>query len=171
MLDSQPIGGYASTLGMTTPNGLSQEVRDAGLRATARRWRIRMLILHSVFLLWALVSQTGLVRGALGSHCLCLAQTLVGIPCPVCGATRSISSALHLDITGSLASHPLGPILALWLVATFSYFLLTFVYPWNSRVNLGTEVAIYSRGDTILGFLLVAVWLIRVILPAAKEAL
>ena len=39
---------------------------------------------------------------------VCIFYHIFGIPCPVCGLTRSMSSMLHLEWLKSFAYHPLG---------------------------------------------------------------
>lgn len=46
---------------------------------------------------------------------VCLFNGLTGIPCPGCGLTRSWVSAVHGDLAGSLAHHPLG-----WLILAYA---------------------------------------------------
>ena len=47
---------------------------------------------------------------------VCLFKSLTGIPCPACGATRSILSLLHADILNALLINPLGLVLLATLV-------------------------------------------------------
>lgn len=39
---------------------------------------------------------------------VCLFKSLTGIPCPACGATRSIQAILQADISNALFINPLG---------------------------------------------------------------
>ncbi len=56
--------------------------------------------------------------------CLCLIgcpiKFLTGIPCPGCGMTRAIVSALRLDFAGAFSLHPLFPIAPLFIVYLFT---------------------------------------------------
>lgn len=47
----------------------------------------------------------------------CLLRTLTGIPCPLCGMTTSVVSALHLHPVDALAANPAGVTLVLGAVA------------------------------------------------------
>ncbi len=46
---------------------------------------------------------------------LCLFKFTTGIPCPLCGLTRSFICTGHLEIGEALSYHPLGPFL--WLAS------------------------------------------------------
>ena len=48
---------------------------------------------------------------------LCLWHRLTGLPCLGCGMTRSICHLMQGDLAGSLALHPLGPVVALLIAA------------------------------------------------------
>jgi len=44
---------------------------------------------------------------------VCMIKHVTGIPCPSCGSTRSITSLLHGDVTGSLFWNPMGILILL----------------------------------------------------------
>lgn len=46
----------------------------------------------------------------------CAVKSFLGIPCPGCGLTRSISALVHGQLRASIDAHPLGPIVAIWLI-------------------------------------------------------
>lgn len=46
---------------------------------------------------------------------VCALKRTTGVPCPGCGLTRSWVSAVHGDLAGSLAHHPLG-----WLILAYA---------------------------------------------------
>ncbi len=46
----------------------------------------------------------------------CPFRTLTGLPCPICGITRSSAVIMRGDLAGSFRIHPLGPVLILGLV-------------------------------------------------------
>jgi hypothetical protein len=46
--------------------------------------------------------------GALPSVVLCPLRRVTGIPCPFCGATRSVGAAVQGDLGASLALNPVG---------------------------------------------------------------
>lgn len=70
----------------------------------------RLVSLATIAVLACLPSD-GLTSG------LCPLFQLTGIPCPFCGLTRSISSGLHGELGRSIAYHPLGIAVLVYLVA------------------------------------------------------
>lgn len=48
---------------------------------------------------------------------LCPVRRTTGRPCPGCGGTRSLVRLVHGDLRGSVAAHPLGPVLGVLLLA------------------------------------------------------
>lgn len=46
--------------------------------------------------------------GALQSIVLCPLRRVTGVPCPFCGATRSVGAAIQGDLGASLALNPVG---------------------------------------------------------------
>lgn len=48
---------------------------------------------------------------------VCLFKHVTGLPCPTCGMTRALCYAVRGDWAQSVACHPLGPLVALALVA------------------------------------------------------
>ncbi|MDW7690602.1 DUF2752 domain-containing protein [Flammeovirgaceae bacterium SG7u.111] len=64
----------------------------------------------------------------------CGFKNLTGIPCPLCGMTRSCLSTLSLNFGDAFAYHPLGPfICALILAMLASYFLKPRLYSLLQR--------------------------------------
>lgn len=45
----------------------------------------------------------------------CAVLSLTGLPCPLCGMTRSTLALAHGDLAGAFGHHPLGPFLLLGL--------------------------------------------------------
>jgi hypothetical protein len=52
---------------------------------------------------------------------LCVLKQTTGIPCPSCGLTRAVVSAVHGDWAASRAFHRLGPVVLLFLVLQVLY--------------------------------------------------
>ena len=50
------------------------------------------------------------------SSSTCIFHNLTGIPCPLCGLTRSMSSLLDFNFSQSFSYHPLGAIILIFLV-------------------------------------------------------
>jgi hypothetical protein len=69
------------------------------------------------------LASSALVAGALalvepaGLPGTCLAAAVLGVPCPFCGMTRSVSRCLHGDLAGAVALHPVGLVVAAVLLA------------------------------------------------------
>jgi hypothetical protein len=50
---------------------------------------------------------------------LCPLLNLIGLPCPLCGTTRSWNAVLHGDLVTAFVQHPIAPLmLPIWIVAT-----------------------------------------------------
>lgn len=87
---------------------------------------------------------------------LCPFRRATGMPCPVCGITRSWSATLRGELVRALSFHPLGPLTLPLAVA----FALGFV-------NEQTVRTVWERWPRLIALLVltwVAVWLVRVAL-------
>jgi len=49
----------------------------------------------------------------------CAVRHFLGVDCPGCGLTRSFVALAHSDLRGSLDLHPMGVIIAVWLLYIF----------------------------------------------------
>lgn len=94
---------------------------------------------------------------------LCLLRLTTGIPCPGCGMTRALLSALRGDFAAALAFHPLW-----WTLPLLALLLFRSVFPAAvSRVlsRLHISEAAYLRAEQITAVLLTAacllVWILR----------
>lgn len=47
----------------------------------------------------------------------CPWRSLTGLPCPLCGMTRSVTACVHLDFGRALATNPAGPLVVALAVA------------------------------------------------------
>ena len=71
--------------------------------------------------LWLVPGADGALHLGSGGQALegmCLTRELLGLPCPFCGMMRSFVALAGLDLTGALALHPAGPLLALLYLGT-----------------------------------------------------
>ena len=59
----------------------------------------------------------------------CPFRTLTGLPCPICGITRSVLLALRGDISASFRTHPLGLFVVLGAVFGILYGVLALWTP------------------------------------------
>lgn len=90
------------------------------------------------YLKWKIIftlMYTALVFAAYYMHFPCIYLTLFGVPCPGCGMTRALVSAVHLNVTEAAAFHPM-----FWSVPIcFLYFLFdgkVFNRVWIDRAVL-----------------------------------
>lgn len=67
---------------------------------------------------------SSVISGEQGMWKGCLLKMLLHVPCPSCGATRSVVAVFRGDVTGAFCSNPLGLLLAVGLV-TLPVWLLT----------------------------------------------
>jgi hypothetical protein len=81
----------------------------------------------------------------------CVLKSITGWPCPTCGLTRAVCSALHGDIAGSLAFHPAGLIVLASLVGWLVWSVLE---AWQGRPLWDTA---RSRAGRAAGYLTAAV--------------
>lgn len=70
----------------------------------------------SAFILGAALLYPWFSRTSAGGIQLCWFHRLTGLPCFLCGMTRSLAAAARLDVGGSFYYHLLGPFLFLFLV-------------------------------------------------------
>jgi hypothetical protein len=64
---------------------------------------------------------------------VCAARSFLGVECPGCGLTHSFAALVHGGVRASIDFHPLGPVIALWLLILFGREL--------ARVALCREIA------------------------------
>lgn len=93
---------------------------------------------------------------------VCALKRTTGIPCPGCGLTRSWVSAVHGDLGGSLAHHPLG-----WLILAYALAQAARHGAWlalpGRRVVVERLGGPLDRGVIALGVLLFLAWIPRLI--------
>jgi hypothetical protein len=58
----------------------------------------------------------------------CVFKGLTGIPCPTCGATRSVVHLSHGDIAAALFMNPLSVLFMIAAVTYFLYCLITLIF-------------------------------------------
>jgi hypothetical protein len=87
----------------------------------------------------------------------CSFQNLTGLPCPGCGLTRSIVTAMRGDFKASLSYHRLGLLTLIYICLQFLYRLIAVcIPPFGKRLcGLGK---ILNRGIIVLTFLYVLNW-------------
>ena len=58
---------------------------------------------------------------------LCGARHFLGFDCPGCGLTRSFAALTHGNLCASIYAHPMGVIIALWMIYMFLRAFFTLV--------------------------------------------
>lgn len=69
----------------------------------------------------------------------CYFRSVLGLPCPSCGTTRSIVSLVRGDVLGSLAMNPLAAVLILIALLWFCHSVLAAVFVLPKPSLLLTE--------------------------------
>lgn len=93
---------------------------------------------------------------------LCPLLALTGIPCLMCGITRSFLSMGGMDVTSSFVFHPLGPVFFLALVGLFVTCAYSLVARRQLRVTLDKA---FSKGLLRAGTVIIlAAWLVKVVI-------
>lgn len=92
----------------------------------------------------------------------CMLRTLTGIPCPGCGMTRAVLSALRGDFRAAFAYHPLWvtlPLLA-WLVfcSVLPQYRKAAIDKLHAHFPCITQAG-YRRAETVLSVLLLCAFL------------
>jgi len=103
-------------------------------------------------------------RGVGFSTCTMYVST--GLPCPGCGITRSVSSLFHGHWVWSWRYHPLGWLVALWVIGTAG----SVFWPRGWRSKSWQFVAAHEKVAWRVFWVLLALWLlygiVRLILVA-----
>ena len=87
------------------------------------------------WLLWAMLFDSG--HGS-----VCPMKAVTGLPCPSCGATRSVMSLAHGDFAAAWSWNPLGYILGL-LLLTLPVWLAADA--WTGRKSLASAYVFLER--------------------------
>jgi hypothetical protein len=91
---------------------------------------------------------------------VCQSRVLLGWDCPGCGLTRSFVHLAHADLPTSVAVHPLGWLVALFVAAQLPYRLWALRSPGGAP--LGQRIPWAITASVLV--LLVASWLARLVL-------
>lgn len=91
---------------------------------------------------------------------LCAVRTFLGVECPGCGLTRSFGALVHGHLRSSIDLHPLGIVIAGWLLYLFSRHALAAV----TGKPCGTLLTQVQRDRLLLVFLgaMLLQWIVRV---------
>ena len=88
----------------------------------------------------------------------CIFFNLTGLPCPGCGMTRSITSVVHGDISGSFLHHRLGLLTVIYILSQFLV-SLGVVFFSGLRGGLQKVGRILNKGIIVLGVLFFVNWI------------
>lgn len=89
----------------------------------------------------------------------CLFNNLTGIPCPGCGLTRSLTSAVHGDFAGSFSHHRLGMVVLAYALLQLIFRLGVILTPSQRSRFLIHELRL-NRGAIVLGILFGLNWML-----------
>jgi hypothetical protein len=93
---------------------------------------------------------------------LCPLLALTGVPCLMCGITRSFLSMGGGDVTGAFIFHPLGPVFYMALAGIF----LAALYSVISRIRIKVSLSRSLRRDLFRAgtVIILAAWLVKVVI-------
>jgi len=92
----------------------------------------------------------------------CIFKNLFGLPCPGCGMTRSITSAVHGDISGSFSHHRLGLLTVIFILSQFLV-SLGVVFISGLRGRLQKIGQFLNKGIIVLGALFFFNWIFTLV--------
>jgi hypothetical protein len=157
---------------MTTPGAVApapSTVPAAPVVPAERVLRLGLVALFSGFLAAAVLlppvapgAEGGLTLAGVRLPEVCALQRAAGLPCPGCGLTRSWVSALHARPAESLAHHPLGWLVLLYVAAQLGRHAAWLTLPRRRPAveRLGRPL---DRGVIALGVLLLVAWVPRIL--------
>jgi hypothetical protein len=94
---------------------------------------------------------------------ICVSRTLLGVPCPGCGMTRSFAALIRGDILKAVIFNPMGPVLFLACLFQIPYRIIEYTGIWN-RNSLWDRFR--QRLDALACILLaglMVVWIARLV--------
>ena len=169
-LEERELGGTGTSIsvGLTTrtaSRSVAIAVRRAAWRDLARIELPLLCLLILFFLVTFLLSSVSAVTVFgfdLTVLIFCPVLALTGVPCLMCGITRSFLAMAGLDITGAFVFHPLGPFFILMLAALFLASAYSLVTRRQIRLSMSRKMKrrlIWSGTMIIL-----AAWLVKVVI-------
>jgi len=85
---------------------------------------------------------------------VCAVRHFLGVPCPGCGLTHSLAALMHGNLKASIDAHPLGVVVALWLL----YMMCRAAWALFAR-RWPRELLTQGERDLCLGAFLIALFL------------
>jgi len=92
----------------------------------------------------------------------CIFKNLTGLPCPGCGLTHSVTSAVRGDISGSFLHHRLGLLTVIYILSQFLV-SLGVVFISGLRDRLQHVGRFLNKGIIILGVLFFINWIFNLV--------
>ena len=89
---------------------------------------------------------------------ICIFKNLTGLPCPGCGLTHSVTSAVRGDISGSLSHHRLGLLTIIYILSQFLV-SLGVIFLSGLRERLQKLGKFLNKGIIILGVFFFINWI------------
>jgi hypothetical protein len=120
------------------------------------KWRL-LLTVAAVFILVALQNLPVRTDGSIGGvGDICPFRHLIGLPCPLCGMTRSVLCFFQGDWHTSLLWHPLGPFVGISLIIGF----MSIMFPGIRIKKLAAKLPQKLCGPALL-ILVAGCWALR----------
>jgi hypothetical protein len=89
----------------------------------------------------------------------CAFHTRTGLPCPMCGVTRSVAMTLHGDLSQAFALFPTAPVVSFGLAALCAALVADFVLRARRSTLVTAFDARLRRGALVYGALCGLLWL------------
>ena len=129
---------------------------------TLRRNKFYLLLLMAcaVGYIWLYINISN--TGFKPANGVCLFKNVTGIPCPSCGATRSVLALIHGNFQRAIAVNPLGIIISAVLLITPFWIFTDFIRQKQTLINFYKQTEILLRKPKIafpLIFLVLINWI------------
>lgn len=111
-------------------------------------------------------AESGASRVQLGRFTLpqtCVFKNLTGLPCPGCGLTRSMSSAMHGDVVMSFTYHRLGLLTLFYIFLQFVFRLGLILIP-ETWLRIFGSGALLNQAIIVLGILFAVNWVFTLLI-------
>src|SRR3989338_362904 len=127
------------------------------------KWEINTFFssLLAVFIAYSLIPTSDGIK-LLGMYIpgICIFKEIFKIGCPVCCLSRSINSALHLDIVKAFFYHPLGLLVTVLILTVVFYRILTLLR-LIPQLSFGKEVFLTKKINLYFLYAFIFSWVIR----------
>lgn len=152
--------------------GKKTHERRTGLSVTRIGWRelsrleLPLTVVLGLFFTITLIMTPGLEVSPLGLDLpvliFCPLLLITGIPCLMCGITRSFLAMGGFDVSGAFVFHPLGPVLYMFLVLLLAISVYSLVARKRVRLTVNRrQRSLLIRTGTIV---IMAAWVLKVVI-------